>query len=66
MCQREIKIGDDYEGFVYAEGRSIRVSKNHWFCPDDFWREEDEEAARADAEADRREQEEKSSESEAA
>jgi hypothetical protein len=50
ICWRYIKIGDEYEGSVYAHNRHIEVTKLHTMCPPDFWEEEFE----RDAEDDRR------------
>lgn len=43
MCNRHIQAGEEYDGYVYLTEAGIKVSKWHTFCPDDFWREMEEE-----------------------
>ena len=43
-CQQEIFPGDEYEAYVVVYEGKLSVSKFHVDCPEDWYREQDEEA----------------------
>ncbi len=49
ICRRPIMPGDEYEADVDVAEKHFTITKVHTFCPEDFFREEAEEVARADA-----------------
>jgi hypothetical protein len=45
QCNREIKAGDEYEGYVKVQDRRLWVLKAHMICPEE-WLDEQEELVR--------------------